>query len=165
MTEADAARGLREERAYISHTLLENGFGGMLVPGWRDERLTDADIVLRALRGDPEGCEVVENALRYWREEVCPELDHFVASIPDRYGFVTGTSWEEAVRQLRDAEGTIASLGGAPGRGGMALPVDRARAFWAACDAVREFLKDVRTKSAVFFLRWDPNRFTRSGRV
>jgi hypothetical protein len=154
MTRDQAASRLEQMRAHLSHDIFQNGFGGILQPGWRDDRLSDRDIVLRALHGDPEGNTAVGSAVEYWRSTVSPMLNGLVDSVTSRFGFVTTPVWDGEVAKMRVAADTIEGVLSVPSTSDAN---DRAARFWQACDVVGGFLVCVRRRSSDFFERWDPS--------
>jgi len=146
---------LEAERVRISHDLFQNRFGGVLLPGWRDDRLRSDDVVLKALRGDEESRAAVEAAASVWREAVSPALESLLTSISTSYGFVTSPVWDQEVARIRSASATIRGILDPTAPEDQATPVERTRRFWEACDALRTFLADLRNRSSEFFIRWD----------
>lgn len=154
-SELRSREGLEAERVRISHDLFQNRFGGVLLPGWRDDRLQPHDVVLKALQGDEESRATVEAAVSVWRESVAPALETLLSSISSSYGFVTSPAWDEEVARVRSAGVTIGGVLEPNAPGEQAKPVERTLRFWEACDAVRTFLADLRDRSSEFFIRWD----------
>lgn len=158
-TRGEAGLRLEAERRRIYHDLFENGFGGILQPGWRDERLTEWDVVLRALRGEPDDVAVVQNAISYWSEVVSPQLRSLTDSVSRVFGFVTSPEWDEDLRDVERASEKIRELLPSDKDTVKGLPdaETRAAVFWEACDRVARFLTDLRVRSSEYFLRWDPD--------
>lgn len=149
---------LTEARDRLSHDLFKNEFGGLLVPGFSDERLTDRDVVFRCLKGDANcRAEALGPALDVWRQKVGPTLNQLIDDVTVRYGFVTSESWHQAVRSVREAVGRLDNYGADAILGDQDAR-NMARAFWADCDAVRDFLAAMHKSFSAFFVRWDAAR-------
>lgn len=147
------------ERVRLSHDLLKNQFGAILLPGWSDsgDRGTDRDVVIRALEGETSCHEALEGAVRIWCQDVFPALDQLIHSVSSRYGFVPTDIWERECWSIERADGRIRTILDSGEAGSIR---QRAAVFWAACDTVKEFLINLRKCSWKFFERWDAELIT-----
>lgn len=139
-------------RDQISHTLLKNGLGGLLVPGWDGtERLSERDVVLKALRGDPECGSAVRRAVRFWGQAVFPATQAFATDVVDTWGFTTTAAFTQAEANLGEANEAISAVLESPG------PVDAlaaAKRFWEACDNVRGFFDTLKRDPQRYLSGW-----------
>jgi hypothetical protein len=149
---------LERERVRLSHDLFCNAFGGLLLPGFYDERLTERDVVLRAIKGDATcRAEALVPALALWRRSVGPALSRFIDDVTVRYGFVTSDSWDQIVTSVREAAARLDVFDWKAICHDQAA-LDAAKAFWADCDVIRGFLASIHKSFSIYFLRWDPTR-------
>jgi hypothetical protein len=130
---------LEKERRRISHDLFENDFGAFLIPGWRDERLGDRDVLVLAIAGDPTCGESVRQATSVWATKVFPALERLSTAIATQHDVKRTEAVDRCMNRLRAADRVIS---------GFVIdnaPIDCARRFWAACDTVREVLSDLKS--------------------
>ena len=161
VSQDECLRRFESERRHVSHDLFSNAFGCLLLPGFNDERLTDRDVILRALRGDTTcQTDALEPALAAWRISLCPALMSLIDNVTTRYGFVVSPDWETAIRTVREAASRLDSFDERAIRDGQEA-LDATRSFWADCDAVRSFLASMHKSLYLYFLRWDPAAITR----
>jgi len=156
---SQCSAGLRDERDHLSHTLFKNRFGGILQPGFSAERLTQRDVVLRALQGDKECLrDALNPALKIWNREVKPAIIDFFNRVSSVYGFETSPEWEEQVVAVRKAVEKLAEFSTSTAK---EKAEKYAKSFWKNCDIILEFMNTFYQRYSEYFLTWNPELITK----
>jgi hypothetical protein len=162
MSSADRAIQIfMQRRDRISHGLLKNVFFSALQPCWDGTgRCTEQDVVYKALRGEVEVAKDFLQVMKFWKDELRPELDQLTGGVRKRYGFVVTDQWTIRLNEYKQAADLLSSFIGSGDTFPHGDPSELASRFWSAVDVIGNFVRSMKTDFSRFFYSWDPNLIT-----
>lgn len=132
-----ARREFMRLRGQVNHDHFQNTLLGGLGSGWgKDDRLTERDAVLQAIRGDERSASHLRQVLLVWSAEGSPEL----ARLLDLGGRLVAPGIPRGVVETTSvADATIRSLFTELMQRRI-TPEAQAEAFWEACETIARLL-------------------------